>query len=158
MNWLLFIRTAYRLWIPTSRDRRYKAALTTLLCLYRYPQLDTATKAKIDDEIVLIFKQFGLYPYWRFIRNIPEKTRAGDRAIAMCRLDIPTGIEGLHWSDFMHPWHQDAAAQLIMDFKSYSAETDQAIEFLRTHGVHSEQIDHYSRDWLHKAQVQSHDV
>ena len=123
------------MWVPATRERRYRASLAVLLGMYSYGYIDAKQRARIDRELVEIYKPFGVYPWWRFRRDASLTGMAGDRAVAMARLGLPTHVPNLEWSDVLHPWHLSSPGQMALDFRAYSEATDDAIEFLKSCGV-----------------------
>jgi hypothetical protein len=153
MGFFRVMREGGRLWLPCTRARRYHAALATLLAIHRFPRLDGTSKARIDAELVQIFKPLGIYPWWRYRPDVPPTTMAADRAVAMYRLGIPTGIADLRWENVLHPWHRQSPTQIIQDFSAYHAATDDAIRFLASHGVVSPELKHFGSQWLERARA-----
>lgn len=135
MSTVSFFRVALRLWLPSTRERRYRAALATLLSSHAFAQLQQSDRAKVDDELVAIYKPFGIYPWWRFRRDASQDAMAGDRAIAMWRLGLPTGVPELEWAAVLHPWHRESPAQLAQDFRPRHPTTEEALKFLGEPGM-----------------------
>jgi hypothetical protein len=135
---------AIRLWVPCTRTRRYHAALSVLVASHRFPQLESQAKARVNDELVKIFKPFGIYPWWRFRHDVPPTTMAADRAVAMYRLGIPTGVPELSWEQVLHPWHQQSPAQLLQDFNARHSATEEAVQFLAARGLPRAEIERFS--------------
>ena len=140
MKMLYVLRESLRLWLPSTRARRYHAALVTLLAIHRYPQLDQESKARIDAELVNIYEPLGIYPWWRHRRNVPPTAIAADRVAAMYRLDIPTGLPEVSWDLVLHPWHRQNPTLINQDFRYYHRDTDSALEFLASHGAASSEL------------------
>jgi hypothetical protein len=138
----------WRMWMPATRERRYHASLAVLAGMYSYGLLDAAQRARVDCELVEIYKPLGVYPWWRFRRDASPTGMAGDRAVAMARLGLPTQVRNLEWSDILHPWHVSSPAQLALDFRAYSEATDDAIEFLQSSGAALEAELKYGKHYL----------
>jgi len=155
MGMLRVMLEGLHLWLPSTRARRYHAALATLVAIYRFPQLDGSSRARIDSELVQIFKPLGIYPWWRFRRDVPPTSMAADRAVAMYRLAIDTGIAGVDWEGILHRWHRQSPTQIIQDFRSYHRDTDDALEFLASHDMTSPELEQFSTHWIRQARANS---
>lgn len=132
--WFLY-GTGLRACVPTSRKRRYQAALGTLLAVQAFECLDGQQRSKVDDELVVIYEPFGIYPCWKLRRDVSRTSMAADRAVAMCRLGFPTGLQGLEWSEVLHPWHLQNPALVKGDFRLQHPATEEARLFLRSRGL-----------------------
>jgi len=153
MGLLRVLHEGARAWLPTSRARRYHAALATLLAHHRFTELDGRDKARIDADLVEIFKPYGIYPWWRYRRDASASAMAADRAIAMYRLGISTGIANLQWVDVLHPWHRQSPVQLALDFRAHHPATDEALQFLSSHGVASTELERFGEQWLKRGRA-----
>jgi len=144
-----------RLLLPTTKQRRVQAAKAVLVSICAFDKLEGAQRVKVDDELVQIYKPFGLYPWWRFRKDVPVYARAADRAIAMWRLGIATGIPDLSWDEVLHPWHRCDPALLMQDFHFYHADTDDALAYLEPRGLCLPEGVHFGRRW-HQQAVKHH--
>lgn len=140
-----------RLWAPCTRARRYHAALAMLLTAHRYSRLESQAKGRVDDEIVQVFKPYGIYPWWRFRTGARSTAMAAERAVAMYRLGLQTGVSALSWEDILHPWHRQFPAQLIQDFDARHPATEEAIRFLEGHGLPRDEMERFGTIGLPKA-------
>lgn len=153
MGFFHLFRESALLWVPRTQSRRYHAALAVLLAIHRLPQLDGSDKARIDAELVQVYKPLGLYPWWRFRSDASPVAMAGIRAVAMYRLGIPTGVEGLRWESVLHPLHRQSPTLLIQDFSTNHPATDEAIQLLVSHGVPPTEIERFGKRWLDDARA-----
>jgi hypothetical protein len=117
------------------RTRRYHAALAILLSTHVFGRLDAKQKSRVDDELVGIYRPSGIYPWWRFRKDQPEGVQAAERAVAMQRLGVLTGIEGLSWSEIIRPAWSRNPALLSFAYRPFHPATDQAIAYLAERGV-----------------------
>ena len=147
MNKLL---SSWRLWLPASYERRYRAALGILLSLYVFPRLGALDISRVDTELIEIYKPFGIYPWWRFRQDNLETNMAADRALAMWNLEIPTHVPGITWDNVMHKVHKGQPALLKLDFGPFDAATDEALRFLKQNGVVLSD-EHFGKEWLDAA-------
>jgi hypothetical protein len=151
MDWRVVLRTSLRLWMPLTRERRYRAALAVLMGFHAYEALDGKQRESVDRELVEIFKPFGIYPWWRFRIDVSPIAMAAERAIAMARLGLPTQVAGVTWRDALHPWHMSSPGQLSLDFRAYTTAVDEAADFLESNGVELQALRHYGRRYLREA-------
>ena len=128
--------------------RRYKAALAVLLATKVFATLSAEDRSRIDDELVKIYRPVGVYPWWRFRSDVGEVVRAADRAVAMWRLGIPTGAPGLTWSDALSEKWMRSPWKLRAAFRAFHPATEEAIGFLRAHGVRFEPMHETGPAWL----------
>jgi hypothetical protein len=128
--------------------RRYKAALVVLLATHVFANLNAKDRSRVDDEIVNIYRPVGVYPWWRFRSDVPEATRAAERAVALWRVAIPTGVPGLTWSDVLSEKWMQSPWKLAAVFRAFHPATEEAIGFLRAHGVRFEPMHETGPAWL----------
>ena len=145
---MFFVSRVIQVLAAPVHKRRYRAALAVLLATHVFAELNAEEQSRVDDELVNIYRPVGVYPWWRFRSDVPEATRAAERAVAMWRLGISTGAHGLTWSDalsekWMHsPWKLGAA------FRAFHPATEEAIASLRAHGVCFEPMQETGPTWL----------
>jgi hypothetical protein len=139
------------LWLPATHKRRYHAALAVLLGIYVYDALSKLQRVEVEGEIVELLKPFGVYPWWSSRKDISPQILAPDRALAMARLNLPTGLVGLEWNDVVHPWHVSNPAQLRQDLRLYTVEVDEAVATLEAHGVRAPELRSFGKKYLDRA-------
>src|SRR5208283_1098830 len=83
---------------PSSRERRYKAALTIHLAAYTFNVMARDERAKVDDKVYSNLNGwlFG-FAKFEFQRMFSPVLKAAWRAYAMSDLGIPPAIEGESW-------------------------------------------------------------
>jgi hypothetical protein len=151
---LSLLKVDFRLFLPATKARRVQAAVATIASRIAASTLEKAELAAIDAEIVRIYKPLGLYPWWNLrAEGVNLDCNACERAIAMWRLGMATVVPGKSWSDLLHPWHQRSVSQLIQDFRPYHKDTDEALVWLSSLGVHLPADLHYGHRWLAKARA-----
>jgi hypothetical protein len=123
-------------WHPIRR-RRFDSALVVLLALHQFPRLSKLQQDQAENELVKVFSKTQEYPYlaWREIVGPSSNEVAIIRGVAMARLNMPTGVDGLDWGDFVRPSWLKFPLQASYSFRSFDASTDQAIDFLRSKGL-----------------------
>lgn len=135
-------------------DRHYKAAIAVLLA--QYGQLSADDRARVELSVQENYDNCDLGPKvaeWR------PTVLAAERAAAMQRLRMGTGIPGLTWDELFAPWRRgpanwltrmafgtpypfsksawDERAYLLeMDFRLGAQATMDARDFLCRHGIH----------------------
>ncbi len=150
------LKADFRLLIPTTKTRRVQAALAVMASRIAASQLDKAQLAKVDAEIVRLYKPFGLYPWWNLRADRAESdSLACERSVAMWRLNMPTGVPGMSWSDILHPWHRRNPTQLIQDFRPFHKDTDEALAQLSRRGISLPPNLHYGQSWLLQSRTTS---
>jgi hypothetical protein len=117
------------------REQRFRAALAILLSTHVFERLDAKQRVRVEDELVAVYRPLGVYPWWRSRKDQPDGARAAERAVAMQRLEVPTGIEGLSWSEIIRPAWRANPALLSFAYRPFHPATDRAIAFLAERGV-----------------------
>ena len=135
-------------WHPIRR-RRFDSALIVLLALHWFPRLGELGQEQVENELVNVFKKKSPTPYlaWREIVGPTSDHVAMVRGVAMARLNMPTGVEGLEWNEFVRPRWLRAPVLASLSFRSFDVATDQAIDFLRAKGLALEERGHGYR-WM----------
>ena len=138
-------------------DRQYKAAIAVLLA--QYGELSAHDRARVELSVQENYDKCDLGPKvaeWR------PYALAAERAAAMRRLRMGTGIPDLTWDELFAPWRRgpanwltrmafgtpfnkspwDETAYLLdMDFRLWGQATMDARDFLRRHGIHMPEHD-----------------
>ena len=146
------IETSFRpdsFWHPIRR-RRFDSALVVLLALHLFPRLGKLQQEQVENELVKVFSKTQEYPYlaWREIVGPSSNYVAIIRGVAMARLNMPTGVDGLDWDDFVRPSWLKFPLQASYSFRSFDASTDQAIDFLRSRGLDLEEAAGRGLRWI----------
>ena len=139
-----------RWWVPATKARHVHAAMAVLVSLSAFAKLEGPQRVKVDDELIEIYKPWGIYPWWRFNKALSVEM-APSRAVAMRRLGMPTGMSDLTWDDVLHPWHKHDPALIYWDFQPYHANTDEALDYLRPRGLCLPEGVHFGKRWLQQA-------
>ncbi len=138
-------------WKPTRRHR-FDSAIVVLIALNVFPRFGQKERQEVEQELREVFKKTAAtrYTAWREIVGRSSDHVAVLRGIAMARLRISTGVEGLDWSSFVQgSWLRNPLRSLYA-FQRFDPATDEAADFLRSRGfVLDEPSDHGLR-WMNE--------
>jgi hypothetical protein len=133
-----------------ARQRRYDSALIVLLALNLFERLSPVDQQNVEHVLIEVFRKRAPDPYtaWRDIVGPSSDLVAILRGIAMAKLELPTGIDGLDWRSFVpSPWLRNPLRALHA-FRRFDPATDEAADFLRSKGLAlAEPSDHGAR-WM----------
>ena len=137
-------------WHPVYR-RRFRSALLVLLGRHAFEQLSDGDKARVESMADQINKEArNILPYMVRQRGAdPDATedwRPVWRARAMAALGMSTGIDGLTW-DELSVGKRNPVFDLL-PFQRFHPVTDDAVAFLREHGVELDAHARQSKSWL----------
>jgi len=123
-------------WHPIRR-RRFDGALVVLLARYWFQRFDAITQERVDNELTDLFWAQNLDPYGIWLQMVGRESDSVAilRGIAMARLNMPTGVEGLEWNEFVRPAWLRGPMSALYAFRKFDAANDDAADFLRAHGL-----------------------
>ncbi len=141
-------------WHPTRRNR-FDSALVVLLGLHLFPRLDPGDQRRVENWLIDDFHKHSDYPYVVFRQDIGASSDliAYLRAMAMARLGLPTGIEGLEWKEFAQLSWLGPSTATFNDFRRFDAETDAAADFLRSNGLALDERTAQGKRWMDEMQA-----
>ena len=136
-------------WHPIYR-RRFNSAMLVLLAHHLFPRLSATQQTRVDDELTEIFKRQSEFPYRLFAQKSGELTdgSAALRGVAMARLDLPTEVDGLAWSDFVLPSWKRVPSFAYLAFRRLHRATDDAVDYLHAKGLDLDEGSTHSRRWM----------
>ncbi len=135
-------------WHPTRRNR-FDSALVVLLGLHLFPRLDPGDQQRVENWLI---DEFHSCPIpWVVIRQDVDASSdriAYHRAMAMARLGLPTGIDGLEWKEFAQLSWLGPSTATFNDFRRFDPETDAAADFLRSNGLELDERTAQGKRWM----------
>ena len=140
-------------WHPIRRDR-FDSALVVLLGLHLFPRLDLADQQRVENWLIDDFHKHSAVPYvvFRSLKTTSDFV-AYYRAMAMARLGMPTGVEGLEWKEFAQLSWLGPSTATFNDFRRFDAETDAAADFLRANGLALDERTAQGKRWMDEMQA-----
>jgi len=133
-------------------QRRVRSAVVVLLSEHVFAQLSAEQQARVDLAVIAEYRKYWMFAWWMRRSDNPPDTVAVDRAYAMQRMAIPTGVVSLSWSDVLPPrtnyrefMYQDIG---VNDFVRFDPATDEAISYLRSLGVALSEEQTHAFQWL----------
>ncbi len=139
-------------WHPIRR-RRFDSALAVLLGLHLFRRLSAEDQALVENLLIENCRKWSSCPYTVLLNNLGTSSDfiAALRAGAMSKLGMPTGVEGLPWSEFLHPSWQGLTVQTT--FRRFDAATEDAAEFLRANGLVLDEDNGHAKNWMDAMRV-----
>lgn len=134
-----------------NHERRVRSAIAVLLSEFIFERLSADQQARVDLSVIAEYRRYWLFAWWMRRSDNPPDTVAIDRAYAMQRLGIATGIPNLSWHDALPPrtnYREFFRDTGINSFVRFDPATDQAIAYLRSLGVQLSEEQSRAHQWL----------
>ena len=148
---------------PSSKKKqhqlRFRAAVAALLSEHVFSSLPKETQVRVDLTVVAEYRAHFLFAWWMRKPDVSPDVAAIDRAYAMARLGVPTGVQDLPWTELLSPRNSYFAFLAnhrgSRTFSRFHPATDEAIEHLRKRGVAlSDELSH-GHKWLQSQRAPS---
>ena len=130
----------------------FDSAVVVLIGLNVFPRLGQKEQQEVEHDLTKLFKKTAATPYtaWREIVGPSSDHVAFLRGIAMARLRLATGVEGLDWSSFVQSSWLRSPLRWIYAFQRFDPATDEAADFLRSKGLVLDEPSDHGLRWMNE--------
>ncbi len=131
--------------------RRFRAALLVGVGETGFDSLPPSSQRAVDDKCNELNKaNHNILPWGIAQRGFAPNDDgiAAWHGVAMAHLDMPTGVEGLRWRDFVSAWAMRNPDVMCFRFRRFDRATDDAFAFLAAAGLDMSPRMRQSHAWL----------